>query len=472
MSTAKAPLMVSPSGIRGISNKSLVPSVVEKYVSALMTLLRQKVDGDDQLVVIGRDSRVTGPWVSRIVEGVVMAHGYNVLQVGIVATPTVQYMVQQEKAAAGIVVTSSHNPIDWNGLKFIDSDGLFLRPSDWVTLKKIADGEGGVYPAYEKIGKLTEVSNASERHVATILDLPEISTDKVVEKKFKVVLDTVNGAGGPVMAHLLERLGCEVVALNAETTGVFAHKPEPITPHLTQLMEGVKEHKADIGIATDPDVDRCVVINEKGEPIGEEFTLALAVYYWLNICGKKGAVVKNMSSSRVINDLAEKYGCEIHSAAVGEIFVAETMLEKNAVIGGEGNGGVMLPDVHIGRDAPVAAALILSLLAAEAKPLSVICATFPTYFMSKQKASLSALDIDVDEFLAQLSKKWSERGATVLTLDGVHISTEKWWVHLRKSNTEPIVRVFSEASSEAEATTVAEQFVQSLESGGSYSPRV
>lgn len=274
------------------------------------------------------------------------------------------------------------------------------------------------------------------------------------------------------MATLLNRLGCTVIALNAEPTGIFAHEPEPLPQHLHALGHAVKKEQADLGIATDPDVDRCVIFDNEGHAIGEEYTLALAVQYWLGSCGKRGPVVKNLSTSRVIDDIAEEHNCSLHITAIGEVHVAKKMEECNAVIGGEGNGGVMLPDIHIGRDAPVAATLALALLAKWDGTMRELRKALPSYHICKLKANTADLTTDLDQYFRDVTHKWRARGATVTTIDGVHISTPRWWVHLRRSNTEPIVRVIAEASKAEDAEHVAHQFLEAIESNGLFSPRV
>jgi len=276
----------------------------------------------------------------------------------------------------------------------------------------------------------------------------------------KICLDTVNGAGGPIMKQLLETLGCTVIPLNLEPTGLFSHAPEPLPENLGQLSKAVVDHKADLGIATDPDTDRCVFIDETGKPIGEEYTLALAVEFWLGHCGKRGPICKNLSTSRVIDDIGKKYGCEVYSTPVGEIHVAKKMVETKATIGGEGNGGVMLPDIHIGRDAPVAAALGLLLFSTFKGSFSQLKQSLPQWFIIKKKASIVGLN--VDKITEDIIAEYSLKGASINTTDGVRIDTKDWWVHFRKSNTEPIVRVIGEAQNENDAEAIVEEFVKKL----------
>lgn len=452
-------LMVTISGVRGIAGDSLLPEVVGRYVAAFATLQAGK------RVVLGRDSRVSGPWVTSIAHGVLMAHGYDVLDVGIVPTPTVQYLTEVMKADGGVIITSSHNPEPWNGLKFVDRDGLFLSPEKCAEMFAIADARKFAFPDYNATGKLELAPQAYRGHIDAILGLDYIKADQIRAKKFKVCLDAVNGAGGPIMMELLKELGCEVVGINLEQSGRFAHPPEPIPEHLGDLCEKVKAEKADLGIAVDPDVDRCVLIDETGKPLGEEYTLALAVQFVLGHGGKRGPVCKNLSSSRANDDIAEKYGCPVYSTPVGEIHVAKRMQEVKSVIGGEGNGGVMLPDIHIGRDAPVAAALTLQHLALFDGTISQLKATLPQYEIVKLKAPIEG--IDADAVVAHFKQQWQGRpDATLNDSDGLRIDINdakgKRWVHLRKSNTEPIIRVIGEAATSALALEVCHQFMDEI----------
>mmetsp|Transcript_29171 Transcript_29171/g.32394 ORF Transcript_29171/g.32394 Transcript_29171/m.32394 type:complete len:458 (+) Transcript_29171:165-1538(+) len=455
--SSKAPLMVSISGVRGIAGKSLTPVVINKYVAAFATV--QRKTRPNGKIIVGRDSRVSGHWVTSVVIGVLNAMGYDTVEVGIVPTPTVQVMVQHYSAVGGVIITSSHNPVEWNGLKFVDADGLFISPEKVAEFIKVADaGEFTYVTPPTTYGHSESITDANDIHIKKLLALPYIDTTKIAAKKFKVVLDTVNGAGGPIMTKLLETLGCQVIPLNTDPTGVFAHMPEPIPSHLSQLCDAVKQNSADLGIATDPDVDRCVFIDEKGVPIGEEYTLAMAVKFFL--AHKKGAVCKNLSSSRAVDDIAKEYGCETFATPVGEIHVAKKMQEIKAVIGGEGNGGVMLPDLHIGRDAPVAATLALQLLSQGDATLSQLKASLPQWEIVKLKVPVTS---NADEVIESVAKEWrGNPDAKLSSVDGTRIDTADWWVHLRKSNTEPVVRVIAEAADAATATKVAQQFMDKM----------
>jgi len=453
------PFMETISGVRGIASKSITPLTVVSYVAAFSHLLHPRK------VIVGRDSRISGSWLHSIAIHTLASSGIHVVDLGIVPTPTVQLIVIQEKADGGIILTSSHNPIEWNGMKFVGSDGLFLtndqceklfslrRQNDpWYQVEGQQNGESG------KVEYLDAVS----RHIDTILSLPYIKPSVTSKCNFKVVLDSINGAGGIIMKELLTKLGCTVIGLNLTMDGRFAHPPEPIPEHLGQLSNSVKENKADFGIAVDPDVDRCVFIDENGNPIGEEYTLGMAVKFILGHVGRRGIVCKNLSSSRCVDDIASSYGCPTIATPVGEISVASRMVTLNAVIGGEGNGGVMLPDVHIGRDAPVAAALAIQLLAETGLTLSQLKASLPQYHILKMKVSIEGLN--ADSVIHHYKEKWeaNPQGATLNHEDGLHISTAEWWVHLRKSNTEPIIRVIGESRTPEESLKVCQKFINEI----------
>jgi phosphomannomutase len=420
------------------------------------------------VIFVGRDSRVSGPWVEQIAIGVLVAQGYHVKVVGIVPTPTVQLLVIKEKAVGGLIITSSHNPVQWNGLKFVDRDGLFLGPEFCSRLFELALDPKELeksYAGWDKAGKIEHRDDALESHLQSIFELPYVNTETVSVRKYKVVLDAINGAGGEIMKRLLERMGCQVVMLNGEPTGIFAHEPEPIPSNLEQLSSAVILHSANFGIAVDPDVDRCVLIDELGSPLGEEYTLAIAVDFILGHVGRRGPVVKNLSTSRVIDDIAAKYGCEVTATPVGEIHVANQMVALNAVIGGEGNGGVMLPDVHIGRDAPVAAALVLMHLAINGTTLSGLKALLPQWEIVKLKTPTTGFS-DLPGVLKTIKQEWKDKGAAITESDGIRIDTKDFWVHLRASNTEPIVRVIGESSDSEKATLRCSDFMERLQQLG------
>jgi phosphomannomutase len=426
-------LMVSVSGVRGVVGETLTPETIVKFVSAFASFSKGTT------VVVGRDSRVSGELSKQIAISTLISHGYKVIDIGVTPTPTVQLMTEHLKADAGLMITASHNPVEWNGLKFIGSDGLFLDPEACKEMYKLADENTFKYKKWDELGSIEHYTSANDDHIQMIFDLDYIDENLIRQKKFKVVLDTINGAGCKIMHDLLRQLGCEIVHINAEAHGIFAHTPEPIPENLSQLMKTVKKENADIGIAVDPDVDRCVLIDENGEALGEEYTLALAVKL---VLGKKlGHVVKNMSSSKASDDIAKYYNCLVYESEVGEINVAKKMIEMNAVIGGEGNGGVMLPDLHIGRDAPLAAALTLQHLAEYNGTISALKKTLPEYHIHKEKISIDG--IDPEKIFLKIKAKYS--GKKISEKDGIKIYDDNWWIHIRKSNTEPILRIISES---------------------------
>ncbi|GAM23808.1 hypothetical protein SAMD00019534_069830 [Acytostelium subglobosum LB1] len=455
------------SGVRGVNGVTLTPNIIVDHIVAFTRLLESPPYNQSQkTIVVGRDSRVSGPWIEMLVNGTLVSCGYHVIHIDIATTPTVQFIVQQTNSSGGIVITSSHNPIEWNGLKFVGHDGLFISPEGCERLFQLADQKAPIerFATYDKLGHVTKRSDSNQNHLDAIFKLPYINLDKIRQMKFKVCLDSVNGAGGPIMTSLLNQLGCSVHGINIEPTGVFAHTPEPVPANLGQLCESVKQQGADFGIAVDPDVDRCVFIDENGQPLGEEYTLAFAVEFMLGEVGRKGVVCKNLSSSRVLDDIAKKYGSTVVCAPVGEIQVAQRMVQQNAVIGGEGNGGVMLPDIHIGRDAPVAAVLALQLLANRcARKISQFKATLPQYEIVKLKAAIEGLDPDAI-LSAYKTQYRGKEGVIVNEEDGLKIDAPEWWVHLRKSNTEHIIRVIAEAKTVEEATAIANKFIQEIES--------
>eukprot|EP00697_Spironema_sp_BW2_P011350 gnl/Spiro4/27010_TR13434_c0_g1_i1.p1 gnl/Spiro4/27010_TR13434_c0_g1~~gnl/Spiro4/27010_TR13434_c0_g1_i1.p1 ORF type:complete len:496 (-),score=159.84 gnl/Spiro4/27010_TR13434_c0_g1_i1:43-1494(-) len=464
--TPDSVLMVTISGVRGVCGVSLTPEVVAKYTAAFCSVMTSHEGHppakNPRTVVVGRDSRVSGPWIMNAVSGVCVAMGYQVIDIGIVPTPTVQLLVQQYGAAGGMVLTASHNPVQWNGLKFIDQTGLFLSPASCEQMFAIADAGLFQYMPYNQLGSIVSDGTAYRKHIDSLLSLPFIDANLIRSKRYRICVDSVNGAGGPIVRMLLEELGCTVVGLNLEPTGIFAHTPEPVNDNLRDLMALVPREHADLGIAVDPDVDRCVLIDQTGTPLGEEYTLALAVKFMLHYVGRRGAVVKNLSSSRANDDVAAAYGCSCYATPVGEINVAKKMVETGAVIGGEGNGGVMLPDCHIGRDAPVAIVLTLQHLAQADSSLSALKATLPTWEIVKLKMPVGSLNADAA--IALLRQSWAGRALALNEDDGLRIDTADWWVHLRKSNTEPIIRVIGEARTEDAAKAACQRIIDEIQS--------
>lgn len=447
-------LMVSISGVRGEIGSTLSPQTIEKYVMAFATYL------NGGRVVVGRDSRVSGPFINDIVKGCLAASGCEVIDIGIVSTPTVELEIEYHKAAGGIAITASHNPIQWNGLKFMGSDGRFLNPDQAAKVYALADEGAFVLQPWDKLGRVKSDDGANQRHIDAVLNLSYVDVEALRKRRFKVVVDTVNGAGGLIIPQLLEALGCEVITINEEANGRFAHTPEPLPENLTQLSEAVKKHKADVGFAVDPDVDRCAIVDNYGQPIGEEYTLAIAAQ--LVFSKKMGRMVVNMSTSRASEDIAKYFNCMFVRSKVGEINVAEKMKEIDAIIGGEGNGGVILPELHMGRDAPVAVALTLQALLEHGGTMAELKASLPQYEMAKLKVNIAGMD--PDKVLKAMAEKYQDQDPDLL--DGVKIDFPDRWVHLRKSNTEPIVRVIAEAPTAEQARELAERFLEEIKKMG------
>jgi phosphomannomutase len=442
-------LMVSVSGVRGRVGEGLTPEVIAHFAAAFGAYALRR--GPGKTVVIGRDSRVSGAMFIRAATAGLQSVGCDVVDVGIVPTPTVQLAVEDLKAAGGLAVTASHNPIEWNALKFIGPSGMFLDAEEGKEMRAFTDGE---IPraAWRDLGQWREDAGAVGRHLERILAIPMVDVELIRSKRFHVALDCVRGAGGNLFPQLLEALGCTVEAINLETDGLFPREPEPVAENLKELEALVQKTGAVVGLATDPDVDRLSLINERGEAIGEDYTLALASTLVLR--HRPGAVVTNLSTSRLMDDVAERAGVTLHRAAVGEINVARRMQAESASIGGEGNGGVILPDVHLTRDAPVAAALILQLLAETGQPLSALAGELGRYEIVKEKLPRPGQPLDAvyDALAARFPEADADRQ------DGLRLSwaERKSWAHLRPSGTEPIVRIICEAPTREEAVGLVE----------------
>jgi phosphomannomutase len=443
-------LMVSISGIRGEVGGSLTPQAIQKYALAFGTYCKSGK------VILGRDSRVSGPFVADIVKGALIATGCHVIEIGVAPTPTVQLEVERHKAAGGIAITASHNPIQWNGLKFMGSNGQFLSPAEAEKVYRMGEAGQFVLQEWQHLGELKVEKNAVKKHIEKVLALKLIDVKAIRERNFKVALDTVNGAGGVIMPQLLKELGCDVYAINEAPSGKFAHTPEPLPENLSQLKETILQHNCDVGFAVDPDVDRCALVNEKGCPLGEEYTLAIAAK--LIFSKQMGRMVVNMSTSRASEDIAQYYNCTFFRSKVGEINVAEKMAEVGAIIGGEGNGGVILPELHLGRDAPLAAALTLQAMLEFGGSLSEIKASLPQYEMAKLKANIEGMDAETT--LKKIAERYQHEALNLL--DGVKIDFSDSWVHLRKSNTEPIIRVIAEAPTMEKALALANKLMKEI----------
>lgn len=451
-------LIKSISGIRGTIggkvNDNLTPVDVVKFTAAFGTLLQRTRNRKDLTLIIGRDARISGAMVNSLVTATLQGLGIHVVDLGLSTTPTVEVMVPELQAHGGIILTASHNPKQWNALKLLNAKGEFINADEGAEVLNIAEKEDFEFAEVDDLGKYETREDAFDIHIQKILDLPMVDAAAVKAKKYKVVLDAVNSTGGISLPPLLEKLGCEVVKLYCEPNGQFPHNPEPLKEHLTDICELVIKEKADLGIVVDPDVDRLALIDEKGEMFGEEYTLVAVADYLLK--HTNGVAVSNLSSSRALRDVAHTHNSQYFASAVGEVNVVNLMKEKNAVIGGEGNGGIIYPDLHYGRDSLVGAALFLTHLAKEGKTISELRAGYPAYFMGKKKMELTP-DIDVDALLTKMEKEYQNEEVSVV--DGVKIDFKENWVHLRKSNTEPIIRIYTEAKSQEEADRLGDEMI-------------
>jgi len=433
--------MISVSGIRGRVGFGLTPEVVARYAAAFGAWgLKQ---GHGTAVVLGRDSRVSGPLFHQVARAALESVGADVIDLGITTTPTLQMAVEHHRAAGGLGITASHNPIEWNALKFIGHDGLFLSAADGTAMRALIDDIP--YATYDKLGATRFDSEAVSRHLDAILALPMINVAAIRARRFRVAYDACRGAGGIIIPRLLELLGCDVTAIELETDGRFPRPPEPVAENLGPLCAVVKSSKAEIGFATDPDVDRLSLVDEKGRAIGEDYTLALAARVVLK--GKRGVVVTNLSTSLVVDDQASSAGAVVVRAPVGEVNVALAMRAANAVVGGEGNGGVILPELHLGRDAPLGVALTLQMLVDAGEPLSAVIARYPSYVIIKDKLDRPAALLDA--VYSALRAAFPDAAAD--TQDGLRLGWPGRWVHIRPSGTEPIVRVIAEAGTADDA---------------------
>ncbi len=451
-------LIKSISGIRGTIggrvNENLTPLDVVKFTSAFGTWLQQNNNKKDLTLVIGRDARISGAMINSLVTATLQGLGIHVIDLGLSTTPTVEVMVPELKADGGIILTASHNPKQWNALKLLNHKGEFITGENGAEVLALAESEDFDYAEVDELGSYETRKDGIDIHIEKILNLPAVDAETIRPKKYKVVVDAVNSTGGIAIPQLLEELGCEVVKLYCEPNGHFPHNPEPLKEHLGDICELVKREKADLGIVVDPDVDRLALVDENGELFGEEYTLVAVADYLLK--RTPGTAVSNLSSSRALRDVANGLNSEYFASAVGEVNVVTLMKEKNAVIGGEGNGGIIYPELHYGRDSLVGVALFLTHLAKENKTVSELRAGYPAYFMGKKKLELTP-DIDVDALLTKVKNYYQNE--KISTVDGVKIDFEKNWVHLRKSNTEPIIRIYTEAFSQEEADELGDQMI-------------
>ncbi|HJU65650.1 MAG TPA: phosphoglucosamine mutase, partial [Gemmatimonadaceae bacterium] len=435
-------LMISVSGVRGRVGEALTPEIVAGFAAGFGAWARARA-GHGRIVV-GRDARVSGPMFRHAVIAALQSVGCDVIDVGLAPTPTIQLAVEHHHAAGGLAITASHNPIEWNALKFIGASGLFLDATESAEMRAIVDG-GAPRVTWEGLGKVEADDDAIDRHIETVLDIPFVDVQRIRSRRFRVALDCVRGAGGAMMPALLERLGCEVFGINLETDGRFPRAPEPLPENLGELEQLVRRSGAEIGFAVDPDVDRVALVSDAGQAIGEDWTLALAARLALRY--RPGPLVANLSTSRIVEDIAEEAGANVVRAPVGEANVAARMRSERAAIGGEGNGGVILSEVHLGRDAPVGVALVLQMLLEDNVPLSATLARYRTYRIVKDKLNRpnAPLGAVYDRICAGFPD------AQVDTQDGLRLSWDDRWVHVRPSGTEPIVRVIAEAPSESDA---------------------
>ncbi|GIJ96240.1 phosphoglucosamine mutase [Capnocytophaga stomatis] len=454
-------LIKSISGIRGtIGGKpedNLTPIDAVKFAAAYGTWLKSTLKKENIRVVLGRDARISGEMIQNLVAYTLVGLGIEVIDTGLSTTPTVEVAVPMEKADGGIILTASHNPKQWNALKLLNNKGEFLSGKDGEEILKIAEKNDFSFSLVDDLGKITKNDTYIDKHIEAVLNLKVLDVEAIKKKKFKVVVDAVNSTGGIAIPKLLKKLGVEVVELYCEPTGHFPHNPEPLKEHLGDISAKVVAEKADFGIVVDPDVDRLALICEDGEMFGEEYTLVACADY---ILGKTpGNTASNLSSSRALRDVTEKHGGKYFASAVGEVNVVEMMKKHNVVIGGEGNGGVIYPELHYGRDALVGVAVFLSLLATKNCSAKQLRESYPAYFMSKNKIELTP-DVNVDNILKKMAEKYANEN--VNTIDGVKIDFAESWAHLRKSNTEPIIRIYTEAKSQKDADNLALKIIDDI----------
>ena len=454
-------LIKSISGIRGTigacPGDNLTPIDIVKFTTAYARFMGEKNGGKRLHIVVGRDARISGEMVEKIIVGTLLGCGVDVINVGLCTTPGTEMAVITYQADGGIIITASHNPKQWNALKLLNEKGEFLNDSEGKRVLALADDDNFQFPDVDHLGKVILSEDFNDKHIAQVLALQLVDIEAVRARKFKVVVDAVNSIGGVVIPKLLRELGCEVVELNCEPTGEFAHNPEPLPQNLTEISEVIVREGADLGIVVDPDVDRLAFVNEDGTMFVEEYTLVAVADYILS--QRVGNTVSNLSSSRALRDVTECHGGSYAASAVGEVNVVAKMKETGAIIGGEGNGGVIYPELHYGRDALVGTALFLTYLAKRNMSMTALRATYPAYFASKNKIELTPA-IDVDKVLLEMKSRYASED--VNDIDGVKIDFADSWVHLRKSNTEPIIRIYTEAKTATEADELAQRFIREI----------
>ena len=454
-------LIKSISGIRGtiggLPGDSLTPLDIVRFTSAFGLQIKNRQKKDSYTVVIGRDARISGEMVSMLVAGSLMGMGINVIDLGFATTPTVEIGVTHVKADGGIILTASHNPGQWNALKLLNAKGEFISAEEGAELLILAAADKTEYAQVTQLGNLTHTINMNDIHIDAVLKMKHVDANAIRQAGFKVVIDCVNSVGGIILPALLDKLGVEVVELYCAPTGIFPHNPEPLPQHLGDIAAAVVKHNADVGFVVDPDVDRLVIVNEDGSMFGEEYTLVAVADYILS--RQTGNTVSNLSSTRALADITVKYGGSYTAAPVGEVNVVNEMKKTSAVIGGEGNGGIIYPELHYGRDALVGIALFLTHLAKSKMKCSALRKTYPDYFNSKNKIELKP-DVDVDKLIAAVRAKYKDH--PVNDRDGIRIDFDREWVHLRKSNTEPIIRVISESTSAEKAEALATRMIREI----------
>lgn len=455
-------LIKSISGIRGTiggqAGDTLNPLDIVKFTAAYATFIRHSKQSESNTIVVGRDARISGEMVKNIVCGTLMGMGYDVLNIGLATTPTTELAVRMSKAAGGIIITASHNPRHWNALKLLNQEGEFLTKDNGNEVLEIAEKENFEFADVDHLGKYTEDSTFNQRHIESVLALKLVDREAIRNAHFKVAVDAINSVGGIILPELLKALGVEYTMINGEANGDFAHNPEPLAQNLGGIMSEIGKGGYDLGIVVDPDVDRLAFICEDGKMFGEEYTLVSVADYVLS--HTPGNTVSNLSSTRALRDVTERHGGVYTASAVGEVNVTTKMKEVNAVIGGEGNGGVIYPESHYGRDALVGIALFLSSLEQKGCKVSELRATFPEYFIAKNRIDLTA-STDVDAILEKVKEQYGKQADVKVTdIDGVKLDFPDKWVHLRKSNTEPIIRVYSEASTMEEADALGKKLMQ------------
>jgi len=455
-------LIKSISGIRGTIggsiNENLTPVDAVKFAAAYGSwLIKRNLTKDKLTVVLGRDARISGKMISSLVANTLVGLGIDVKDIGLSTTPTVEVAVPIEKADGGIILTASHNPKQWNALKLLNEKGEFLNALDGEEILLLAEDDDYTFADVDNLGTYSKEKGYMNKHIDEVMNLELVDIEAIKNANFKVVVDAVNSTGGIVIPDLLERLGVECVKLYCEPNGHFPHNPEPLAAHLADISKLVVKEKADLGIVVDPDVDRLALVCEDGSMFGEEYTLVACADYVLS--QTKGNTVSNLSSSRALRDITEKHGGNYNASAVGEVNVVQLMKDTNAVIGGEGNGGIIYPSSHYGRDSLVGVALFLSHLAKLKMSCKALRESYPSYFMSKNKIQLTP-DLDVDVILKRVAEK--HRNEDVSIVDGVKVDFEKEWVHLRKSNTEPIIRVYTESISQKNADALANRMMKEI----------